>query len=98
MTIYFGETIRCRETIKDFDGVTLLDPSSNEIKIYDASGDLKKTIPNEDIDREELGIFHGEYTLPNVGVAGSWYYVWKATFEDGSLAIERTDFVVAFAP
>ena len=111
MTNYFGETLQFKETIKDFNGVTLIDPSSNEVKVYDPNGTLKATIPNAQISKDPItpqtGVFYAYYTLPSSGVesgtikqdgttvALNWYYVWKATFADSTIAIGVTEFQVA---
>jgi uncharacterized protein YfaS (alpha-2-macroglobulin family) len=96
--MYFGETVRCKETIKDFNGITLLDPSSNKIEIHDPTGVLKATISNASITREGQGIFHGDYALPLAGTVGTWFYVWTATFDGNDRSVEKTEFEVTYSP
>jgi uncharacterized protein YfaS (alpha-2-macroglobulin family) len=74
-----GDTVRIKNTIKDFDQVTLIDPDSHSIKVFDPTGTLQETVT--DPARDSLGVFHFYYTIPEDGKPGTWRVEWTATRE-----------------
>lgn len=78
MTDYvLGDTIRIDAEIYDWDQTTLIDPDSQEIKIYDVTETLQATITNPT--KTGTGKYYVEYTIPEVAPPGTWAYYWKAT-------------------
>jgi uncharacterized protein YfaS (alpha-2-macroglobulin family) len=72
-----GDTVRFKNTIKDFDQTTLIDPDSHSIKVFDPAETLKDTITNPE--RDSVGVYHFYYTIPEDGVQGTWRIDWTAT-------------------
>mgnify|MGYP000055858391 FL=1 len=79
MTVYRGETVRIKATIKDFSG-NLFDPDSQEIKIYDPSNTLKET--NTSPTKESVGVYYIDYNIPSDSNTGVWYVEWKVVKSD----------------
>jgi len=88
--VYRGSTIRIRNTITDFDG-NPLDPDSHSVRIYDSNGNLKAefTAPVKD----NVGVYHVDYTVPSDAEAGSWKAVWEID-RGGQKAVEVLRFAV----
>jgi len=74
--VKLGSTIRIRNKIYDFDGVTPLTPDSQEVKIYDAEGILKETITDPTLESE--GVYYVDFNIEN-SPDGNWKVVWKVT-------------------
>lgn len=87
---YVGTTIRIRNRIFDFDGVTPLEVDTHEVKIYDSQGDLKDTIV--DVNTESPGVYYIDYTLAT-NPDGYWKVVWKVV-KDSISDVEILKFVV----
>ena len=72
--------MKLRVTAKDFDQETLIDPDSNEAKVYNPAGSLKKTFPTGEIVQETEGKWYCLYDIPDEAASiGEWWVVWKAT-------------------
>jgi uncharacterized protein YfaS (alpha-2-macroglobulin family) len=90
MTIFLGETIRIKCTMKDYDG-SLFTPDSQEVKIYDPNGVLKETNISPILESE--GVYHINYTIGENETVGDWKCIWKATKND-LISIEECAFNV----
>jgi len=88
---YIGSTVRIRNRIFDFDGVTPLEPDSHEVKIYNAQGELKETIT--DVETESPGVYYFDYTIAD-NPEGHWKVVWKVV-KDSITDVEILKFVVS---
>ena len=93
MAIFGGETIRFKVTVKDFDG-NLADVSSNTVKIYSPSGELKQTFSSAT--RVSTGVYYVDYTLPTDADVGVWKCVWTVVL-DGAYGIQTKTFEVKSA-
>jgi len=91
-----GSTIRINNEVKDFDG-NLVNPDvgSQEVKIYDGEGLLKKTITDAEISQEDLGKFYVDYIIEN-SPDGYWKAVWKVEV-NSKPDIEAIKFLVEVA-
>ena len=72
---YKGTTIRVKTTIKDFDG-NLLDPDSQEVRIYDSKGNEVSGSPFSPTKVSE-GVYFVDYVLSEDAEEGTWKVVWK---------------------
>jgi len=90
-----GSTVRIRNRVFDFDGITILEPDTQEVKIYDSTGILKKTIENDDVKTESPGIYYIDYTITGTP-DGKWKAVWKVVKGDIS-DVEVITFIVSDA-
>ncbi len=70
-----GDTFGLKATFTGEDG-SLLDPDSQEIKIYDSSGNLMDTIT--DPSKVSTGVWKFYWNLPDAGPLGEWKVTWKA--------------------
>jgi len=88
-----GSTIRINNEVRDFDG-NLVDPDvdSQEVKIYDTQGQLKKTIIDAEISQESLGKFYVDYIIEG-SPDGYWKVVWKVEVNNKP-DIETIKFIV----
>jgi hypothetical protein len=78
--IFVGDTVRLKSTIRDYDNV-LIDPDTHSIKVYNPSDVLSGaeiTTPN----RDSVGVYYTDYTVPVFGPDGIWKCIWKAV-KDG---------------
>jgi hypothetical protein len=74
-----GETIKIENTYT-VDGVAT-DPNSIELKIYEPSGVLNKTVTyTGDIEYSDVGIYYYNYDIPLDADVGWWNNVWTAVF------------------
>jgi uncharacterized protein YfaS (alpha-2-macroglobulin family) len=62
--------------MSDFDG-EVLNPDTQEVKIYDPGGAVKstQTSPTKKAD----GLYYVLYTFPDDGAVGTWTVKWKIT-------------------
>jgi len=87
---YLGSTIRIKVTLFDYDGKSL-DPDSQEIKIYDSEGTLRKTF--DAATYEDAGVYYVDYTIPSDAPTGDWLVIWKIV-KGGLPSIDKAYFRV----
>jgi len=74
LTTHLGETITVQATIKDLDG-NLVDPDSQEVKVYDPNGTLQATYTSPT--QQSTGVYRQSHTTSTSDTPGLWQFHWK---------------------